>query len=305
MNHSCLIPIVSAAILFGCSICASAQSGHGKWDKALDEYEVILDEARAMKNRLTAGETVPEYEVYGLSMRLSSIRSTLSKDGSGMTEAQKARLSTLKRFYSAAGDGVLLSSPGYIPPMDILPCSVDSAFPKAGPGRPVAVPVKYPMHFFASLTFSGFDSFIPGIRAGVFRKSFGVYVSGRLSPGRKDAAYSCMSDGSIQDGGGIYTTGEQSRFHWGISAGGIFLPVRFAGFDKCGFGFYAGVGYGKRSLFWEDINHDWALVSDRSWDGVAAEAGPMLIIDRFILSAGINTVLFRHYDVEVAVGIRF
>ena len=67
---------------------------------------------------------------------------------------------------------------------------------------------------------------------------------------------------------------------------------------------YAGAGYGQRNVYGY-ANRAMAKVSDYSYSGVAAEAGLMVRIWHFTLTAGYNTVGFKYGDVDFGIGIAF
>ena len=68
---------------------------------------------------------------------------------------------------------------------------------------------------------------------------------------------------------------------------------------------YVGAGYGSRSLYWEDIDKKWALVSDRSVTGLSLDAGVVLKFWKIALTAGVSTTMFKYTEAELGVGIIF
>ena len=67
----------------------------------------------------------------------------------------------------------------------------------------------------------------------------------------------------------------------------------------------AGVGYGSRTLLWEDSSLNWARVSDRSPRGIAADIALHFRIRSFRLYAGVSTAAFRTCDYEFGLGFCF
>ncbi|MBR5073938.1 MAG: hypothetical protein IKX26_01770 [Bacteroidales bacterium] len=70
----------------------------------------------------------------------------------------------------------------------------------------------------------------------------------------------------------------------------------------------AGAGYGTRKLLWENTGGDWMRVTDRSYSGIAAEAGALFTLGRresFCLSAKAGTIAFKYLDFTVGIGYRF
>lgn len=292
---------------------AFGQGGSVAVDKALDEYESLLKEALALKRSSAAGEKVLSYELYSLATRLSAIRKSLGS-GSEMTDAQKERLAALIKWYETAEKGYEAGVVWVSPVVDTLNTAVVSSdfspkneFPVEKIAELLIDPAFNPfrVHPFLSFTVSGFDAVIPGVRVGLARKAYGGYLAAHLTPGKKAADYTCLSDGSIPSGGAIYTSGAKSLYHFGLSAGILFLPLRFDGLDAGRAGLYAGAGYGERNLYWQDIETKWAQVADRSWSGLSLEGGLTVHWRWLCLCAGIRTTGFNHADFEVGAGIRF
>lgn len=73
----------------------------------------------------------------------------------------------------------------------------------------------------------------------------------------------------------------------------------------CWLAFNAGIGYGCRKMAWEDVAGNWALVSDWSHSGMAAELGAVVSVRKLALSAGISTVAFRTAAFTCGVGVKF
>lgn len=305
--------IVISILLTLCGLPAYSQTRPSAVDKALDEYESLLKEAISLKRSSVADERVLEYELYNLANRLSSIRKTLGT-GSKMTDAQKARLAALVKWYEAAAKGID-ADVMWVAPVSETPDTVavvrevvsKTVCQEELSGMIIDLPGynPYPLHPFVSFTVSGFDSAVPGVRIGLSHKAWGGYLSANVSSGKKAFEYTCLGDGSIPAGGAIYTNGAKSLYHFGLTAGVLCLPIRFYGFDTGRAGLYAGIGYGERNLYWQDIENKWAKVADRSWTGLGAEGGLVLFWKWLCVSAGIHTTGFAHTDVEAGIGIRF
>lgn len=136
-----------------------------------------------------------------------------------------------------------------------------------------------------------------GIRAGYCRQ-IGGYLNIRSSFNNTKSNYGCMSDGTLEGGGTIWTTGKQKHGRLNATAGVMSYFITWLGA-------YAGAGYGTSSVVWEDINGEWAKVEDCSYKGVALDAGLLFTLRNFTLSAGINTVAFEWCEFTVGFGVRF
>ena len=67
---------------------------------------------------------------------------------------------------------------------------------------------------------------------------------------------------------------------------------------------YAGLGYGRHQVLWQDIDGNWATVG-QGLKGVCAEAGVLTSWKHFTFGAGISTISFRSLTPTLSVGINF
>ena len=68
---------------------------------------------------------------------------------------------------------------------------------------------------------------------------------------------------------------------------------------------YAGAGYGRASLFWQDIGGTWMNVSDISTKGVELEAGGIFHLGILGISIGISTTQFKYAEFKAGLGFVF
>jgi len=136
-----------------------------------------------------------------------------------------------------------------------------------------------------------------GIRAGYYRE-LGGYVSFRSSFSSAKSSYRCTSDGVVENGGTIWTSGKDKVGRLNVTAGVIAQFTHWLGA-------YAGAGYGTRTIVWEDINGQWAEVSDFSYKSIALDAGLVFNIKNFAVSAGINSIAFDWCEITLGFGVRF
>ena len=137
-----------------------------------------------------------------------------------------------------------------------------------------------------------------GLMAGYKHRNWGGYLAFRSNFTTCKTSYSCASDGSMENGSKIWPTGNEKRSNLMVSGGVL------AGATKW-LTVYAGAGYGARKLAWEDVAGNWALVSDWSHTGLAAELGVIASFYKVALSAGISTVAFRTAAFTCGVGVKF
>ena len=125
----------------------------------------------------------------------------------------------------------------------------------------------------------------------------GVYASYMSSFGGVSSGYECKSDGSTSFGY-FWASGKEKKAAMSLSAGAV-LPV-YGPVEV-----YAGAGYGKYTLCWEDTSGGWAKVTDKSYNGIFCETGVIVRIGGCTVSGGIGTMAFKALLPEVGIGISF
>ena len=106
-----------------------------------------------------------------------------------------------------------------------------------------------------------------------------------------------MSDGDLSTGGKFWALSASVHSSMSLTAGAL-VPV------KNNLTIYAGAGYGSNSFVWEDVNGLWALVSDLSHKGVAADLGVIFSLRRLALHAGITAISFKTAAFTCGIGVR-
>lgn len=94
-----------------------------------------------------------------------------------------------------------------------------------------------------------------------------------------------------------YYTGKSERSYYALTAGGIHRIVG-------NFCLYEGIGYGARTVVWQTDEGTHLRNSDYSSQGLTAEAGVMLRLQRLAFSAGAITTGGRYWMVNLGLGIR-
>lgn len=127
-------------------------------------------------------------------------------------------------------------------------------------------------------------------------KKIGWYVKAKSDFHFPSVAYQCNSAGEIEGGGAFWAGGESQKTRLSLTGGALFRGTGWL-FP------YAGLGYGSRSVCWQDYRGDWAKVSDQSCAGIALDAGVVFKFGKFAVSAGISNTMFKYTEVEVGVGV--
>lgn len=135
-----------------------------------------------------------------------------------------------------------------------------------------------------------------GLMAG-WGKRAGFYVKFRSDFSSVKSTYNCMSDGTA-DGGYIWATGNVKKSRMVVTAGATFRAVKWL-YP------YIGVGYGSRTLAWEDVSGNWATVTDNSFKGVSIDAGLIFKFGIISVSVGYNNTAFKYSELEAGIGVMF
>lgn len=136
-----------------------------------------------------------------------------------------------------------------------------------------------------------------GARLDFERFKWGGYVKATSNFKGSTSAYDCRSDGTISDGY-IWTSGNVKTSHLTITAGAGYRILKWLRV-------YAGAGYGKRVLLWEDMDGNWSRVTDYSYQGICTDAGAQFGLSRLRLTAGISSISFRTISCELGIGFCF
>lgn len=135
-----------------------------------------------------------------------------------------------------------------------------------------------------------------GATVGVVDK-WGGYASFHSDFHNVAAGYSCTSDG-MTGGSRIMTNGNTDHSRLAITAGACYEATKWLIA-------YAGVGYGRSSLFWQDIGGTWMDVSDISTQGAELEAGGIFHLGILGLSLGVSTTGFKYAEFKAGLGFTF
>jgi hypothetical protein len=68
---------------------------------------------------------------------------------------------------------------------------------------------------------------------------------------------------------------------------------------------YGGVGYGTKSLLWQDISSTIYKVEDHSYSGIEPEIGVIFQIQRFVISGGASALIGDKTNIEASIGIGY
>ena len=270
-------------------------------DRALDRYEAVCDRLIELRDALRRGEKISTEEVSELKAEVGRIRTNLQRSPEGLTPDQIMRFNRIRRRYNFGYELKGLSFSKKVPVVSDISQEAERIknshyyrenqyyyfHPKRGFLAAMAQVSPVPdMSFGASLCFLG--------------QKAGAYLSFTSNFKSRSADVDVLSDGT-SSGGTVWVTGRQEKTKMAFTAGGI---LRVADHVNL----LAGAGYGTRKLLWENTGGDWMRVTDRSYSGIAAEAGALFTLGRlesFCLSAKAGTIAFKYLDFTVGIGYRF
>ncbi len=136
-----------------------------------------------------------------------------------------------------------------------------------------------------------------GVMAAWYRKA-GFYLRYETNFNDAEHSYECSTRRDYSDYGYIWTNGRSKVSYSAFSGGGV---VRLCGFASM----YAGMGYGSRTLLWQDEQGKYMKVTDCSHRGIVFDAGFLLRMRRLDFSVGTSSVAFSTSSVYVGVGLNF
>ena len=154
-----------------------------------------------------------------------------------------------------------------------------------------------PVHGFFLAQISPLPDLSYGAALGLGGQRWGGYVRFGSNLRKVSPAYDCSSDGTT-DFGVIWTSGERAVSRLSITGGAWAACTDWL---KC----YAGAGYGRRTVCWQDTQSAWARVTDYSAAGLTLDAGVIFDLGRFSLSAGGEAIAFRQFALMLGAGFDF
>ena len=265
-----------STVLFLLAGLLSAQAQERVWNAALDRYEYICRRCSEWRMRLDLGESVPRDSLRAMTQELSEVRKNLQYALGDMTPGQRRRFEAIRDIY-ASGQWtpppvapVLSPSPGFSAALG-SPAPfhlIGRSAPSLAQTTPEAPRKKLIIKPFAGASIGVYPDLSFGLMAGITLGNWGLFIKGRSNFHTQKTTYSCLSDGTIEDG--YFWSGDART----VKRHQIALNVSYAVWKPVSL--YLGAGYGSRTLCWEDREGDWARVSDRSYRGPSVEAGLLI-----------------------------
>lgn len=274
-------------------------------DSELERYEQMCQVCLELKARMARGEQISREEAKAtIDFFVTTNRRLKSKEAE-MTAMQRQRFRDVGEWFAT---GVRPPKPFGAESLPALDCRLPSRLP-VNEFAEILIPQqergvspsvrlwKYRTDFILLAEMSVPDLSY-GLRAGVKGVTFGGYLAFRSNFVNASYDYACHSDGTIENGSVFWPGGAERTASFTASAGFLAQAASWLTF-------YAGAGYGSRQLLWQDIDGEWAQVSDWSVKGLEAETGAIFRWNRMAFSAGVSTVRFRTCSATVGIGLYF
>ena len=285
---------------------ASAQ--RNSIDEAIALYESICSECIILREKAQSGEPVQSGSFAELLSKLSWLRSLLSNSKDQMTRSQKLRLESIRLRYEEAFPSAKSKQNmgAKLFAMQPAPLVVVPAVPLEGSGLAAQTTLALPQTSTVPAKRKSLEILavgeLPVNQAGLMAAysygRIGGYLKGSLCPDLKQASYNCFSDGTIESGGLIWTTGKEKNTGYSMTAGvtvSVASPLSI----------YFGGGYGRSGVLWEDSSSNWARVADKDLKGIKAETGLILSLGRFSILAGASTLSLKNISIQTGIGFNF
>lgn len=292
-----LLTVVSGLML----TCALNAQEVSSMDAELSRYETLCQECLELKSRIGYGETVSRRQAESMIEDFVSMNARLKGVKHEMTAAQRIRFDAIGVWFSTGKKPQVQSAPSLealpTPPHQLIMtttpktdeiCRVDHSHDI--PGRQ-----DYLRKFIlADITCPDMSY---GMMAGLQGRRWGGFLHFRSDFAKTpETLYECLSDGSLLNGGKIWTSGESVNSNLYITVGTLIQVVDWLSV-------YAGTGYGRRTLAWQDIDGNWARVSDWSHEGLTIDAGLLLSWRNLAFSAGLSTLTFKTCTFSLGIGV--
>lgn len=298
LNH-----ILAAFFLFSSIISAYGQdtdSPHVSIDERLNLYELTCRECISLMDSASSGVTVSRQKAVETINRFMAMNKEISSLKDIMTEYQASRFEAISIWFKTRERPLMLDHQSNLErPLrfDVPVLDVPESLPAIGHRVLPVIESKEKMRGMAMISISA-PAMAYGVMIGAGGQKWGGYIGLRSSFTRGKYLYTCQKNGLISNGNAFWPSGRTEKSNLECSAG---ITIRTGKHMDI----YAGAGYGKHLLLWEDIDTNMALVKDSSFQGPVIEAGSIISLGRFCLGIGVSTIGLHTVSAQVNAGFRF
>lgn len=298
----CLIhALLSAFCLNGQTTDAAVSES----DELLNRYELACGQCLDLKNQVNEGVHVSRKDASDVIDRFVSLNTLIKSSSEDLNPVQRTRFEAISRWFSTGERPLVLDHESLVRIIEetTLAASRNSIRIKVIPYNPAPIQeartderntgLKTYILASVSLPLPSYGAMV-GIRYG----RWGGYARFSSNFRSQDHAYTCLGNGTIEGGGSIWSGGSETRSEFKTGAGVLYGPADW-------FSIYAGMGYGRSELYWDDIDGNWVKVSDLSFKGPSLEAGVLASWKFLTLGAGVSTISFRRVSLDLCLGVSF
>ena len=285
-------------ILATCAVQAQENVGI---DVLLDRYQRSCEECLNLRDRVEDGEKISTAEAENMVQKFINLNRLLKDMEPELNEDQKTRFKAIGNWFRTGDKPLALSQTPLTKVVATLPSPKAVTFSECFllPLQEDVIPASTnPAEFriFILPTISLFpESF--GSMAGAQYGRWGGYAkfTGRFNA--VTPSYSCSDEGILDNGSSIWPNGESTEKALHITAGALYGMNDWLDI-------YAGLGYGRHQVLWQDIDGNWASVG-QGLRGLCTEAGALASWKNFTFGAGVSTISFRSLTPTLSLGINF
>lgn len=292
------------------AFCLKGQTTDGGMqdkDALLNQYELTCGRCLELRTTVNSGGQVSRKEASGLIDSFVSMNSRIKASSESLTPAQHTRFEAVNRWFSTGERPLVLDHEDLarirerrsraeamylIGPMSYYPAAAPEDI-----GEPVLTEDRTRVRTYVLATVS-----LPhpsyGAMIGLRYRHWGGYARFHSNFLSAEHEYTCLADGTLEEGGSLWPGGNTLRSKLAATAGVLYGPMEWLSI-------YAGAGYGSDILYWDDIDGNWVNVSDCSFKGPALEAGILTSWKFLTVGAGVSAISFRTLSADISFGISF
>lgn len=277
-------------------LTVAGQTSQDGWKEAISQYYAIVLRCVELRDRVNAGEDVAPEAMEALIREVETLRERLQVFSGSLSARQQQQFQAIRQIYAT----------GHLPKVEnrlvakSFPVLLDVPSPSLATSLPVAAHAVSPDRPW-SIGGLFMPDLLPDLGPGLMLSArigdWGFYLKGSHNFRRVSPAYSCLSDGTGED-----------VFFWGTGASAITRFQVSGGMARWlfpGVGIYVGTGYGKRWVYWEDYEGEWAQVRDLSRAGLVLEGGILFRTGRLLLAVGGTTIGLGAPGLQLGIGWDF
>ena len=247
-----------------------------------------------------SGQYVPARQIMDLVDELESLRSQLKSVSDKMPASARRRFETIRQMYA---DGVISDTRAVpLPLIDACLLTPKPAVTYDEPGIAPLFPatIEHPV-FRPEWSVAASAAVVPefswGSMVSCTGRHLGGYLSFRSNYTYHQTVYDALSDGSAGNSR-IWTSGTSATDRLFVTAGPVLPLTRWLSL-------FGGLGYGYRTLCWEDTDGQWMKVTDTSRSGLCTELGATFRYSWLCLSLSWLTLPPTHGAATISVGFNF